>query len=50
MYKELLQEDLDKCKILHDKIKSHEFRKNPQLYLLDEYAELFEDVDDVLKG
>ena len=49
MYKEILQEDLDKCKILHDKIKSHEFRKNPQLYLLDEYAELFEDVDDILQ-
>ena len=50
MYKEILQEDLDKCKILHDKIKNHEFRKNPQLYLLDEYAELFEDVDDILMG
>ena len=50
MYKEILQEDLDKCKVLHDKIKNHEFRKNPQLYLLDDYAELFEDVDDILMG
>ena len=48
MYKEILQEDLDKCKILHDKIKNHEFRKNPQLYLLEEYAKLFEEVDDAL--
>lgn len=47
MYKEVLQEDLDKCKILHDKIKGHEFRKNPQRYLLDEYAGLFEDVNDI---
>jgi len=48
MYKEILKEDLDKCKVLHDKIKNHEFRKNPQLYLLDEYAKLFEEVDDAL--
>ena len=50
MYKELLKEDFEKLKTLHDKIKNHEFRKNPQLYLLDEYAKLFEDVNDILTG
>jgi len=49
MYKEILKEDLDKCKVLHDKIKNHEFRKNPQLYLLDEYAKLFEEVNNALE-
>lgn len=49
MYKEILKEDLDKCKVLHDKIKNHEFRKNPQLYLLDEYAKLFEEVNNTLE-
>ena len=36
------KEDLDKLRVLHDRIKNHEFRKNPQKYLLDEYAELFD--------
>ena len=43
------KEDLDKLRILHDKIKNHEFRKNPQKYLLDEYAELLDhDVLDII--
>lgn len=50
MHKEILKEDLEKVKILHDKIKSHEFRKNPQMYLLDEYAELFEDANNIFTG
>ena len=47
MLKEVLQEDLEKGRILHDKIKNHLFRKSPERYLLDEYAKLFEDVNDV---
>lgn len=43
------KEDLEKLKVLHDKIKNHEFRKNPQLYLLEEYAKLFEAVNDVIE-
>lgn len=50
MYKEILKEDLEKVTILHNKIKNHEFRKNPQLYLLGEYVNLFEDVNNILKG
>ena len=43
------KEDLDKLRVLHDRIKNHEFRKNPQKYLLDEYAELFDhDVLDII--
>ena len=42
------KEDIQKLQILHDKIKNHEFRKNPQQYLLDEYANLFEDVNKVI--
>ena len=41
MNQELDKEDLERLKILHDKIKNHEFRINPQKYLLDEYADLF---------
>ena len=47
MLKEVLKEDLEQGRILHDKIKNHLFRKNPELYLLDEYAQLFEDVNDI---
>ena len=36
------KEDMDKLRILHDKIKNHEFRKSPEKYLLDEYAELLD--------
>lgn len=42
------KEDIEKLKILHDKIKNHEFRKNPQKYLLDEYAELFKQVYNII--
>lgn len=38
------KEDIEKGKILHDKIKSHQFRFEPQLYLLEEYDELIEDI------
>lgn len=48
MLKEIDKEDLDKARILHDKIKNHLFRKSPEKYLLDEYAQLFEDVNDVI--
>jgi len=36
------EEDLKKLRILHDKIKNHEFRKTPEKYLLDEYSELLD--------
>ena len=47
MIKEVLEEDIKKGRVLHDKIKNHLFRKTPELYLLDEYAQLFEDVNDI---
>ena len=47
MIKEVLEEDIKKGRVLHDKIKNHLFRKAPELYLLDEYAQLFEDVNDI---
>ena len=47
MIKEVLEEDIKKGRGLHDKIKNHLFRKTPELYLLDEYAQLFEDVNDI---
>lgn len=36
------EEDLKKLRILHDKIKNHDFRKAPEKYLLDEYANLLD--------
>ena len=36
------EEDLKKLRILHDKIKNHDFRKGPEKYLLDEYANLLD--------
>lgn len=48
MIKEVLKEDLEKGRILHDNIKNHLFRKTPELYLLDEYAQLFEDVNMIM--
>ena len=38
------EKDIERGKILHDKIKNHEFRKSPQHYLLEEYRNLFKDV------
>ena len=38
------KEDLEKGRLLHDQIKNHIFRKSPELYLLDEYTELFQKV------
>ena len=36
------EEDLKKLRILHDKIKNHNFRKSPEKYLLDEYFDLLD--------
>jgi len=36
------EEDLKKLRILHDKIKNHDFRKAPEKYLLVEYANLLD--------
>ena len=47
MIKEVLEEDIKKGRVLHDKIKNHLFRKTPELYLLDEYAQLFENINDI---
>ena len=38
--KPISEETINKLSLLHDKIKNHSFRKNPELYLLDEYYEL----------
>lgn len=38
------KEDIEKGKVLHDKIKAHPFRLEPQLYLLDEYDELINNI------
>ena len=42
------KEDLEKLKAIHDRIKNHEFRHNPQRYLVKEYAQLFEDAVDII--
>ena len=47
MFKPISQETLDKLRVLHDKIKNHEFRKSPEKYLLDEYFDLYD--DDIIK-
>lgn len=41
-------EDLERLRVLHDKIKNHPFRKDPQKYLLDEYAELFQEAGSII--
>ena len=38
--KPISKETINELSLLHDKIKNHPFRKNPELYLLDEYYEL----------
>jgi len=42
------KEDLEKLKAIHDRIKNHEFRHNPQQYLIKEYAKLFEDAVNII--
>lgn len=44
MRAELTQEEIKKGWILHNKAKNHPFRKDPQLYLLDEYKDILMDM------
>lgn len=39
--KPVTKETIDKLSIIHDKIKSHPFRKSPEKWLLDEYFDLY---------
>ncbi len=38
--RQLTEEEIKKGWIIHDKIKNHDFRKQPELYLLEEYENL----------
>ena len=42
MLRELTTEDKEKLRVLHDKIKNHEFRANPTFEQFDEYKELLD--------
>lgn len=50
MREQLTQEEIKQGWLIHDQIKNHPFRKCPELYMFDEYADLIKKMTDFVCG